>query len=95
MNSTSSRHELTDNNNGISDVGSGDSKINKTANQSPIAGHIRKRFPVVWAKLLIQFNRSNSNTGIRESSPRDNISSILLLREKDTTYRRATCARDL
>src|SRR3954470_21614504 len=57
VNSGRSRNKLTQNMNGIRDVRTSDSKVDKTPNKMTITRRIRKRFTIGKLKLNIKLHR--------------------------------------
>ena len=74
-------HELANNVNGIGDVQSGDSKVNKTPNYLSVEGSIRKRFSIISIQAIVVFDGCVNYLDVRDSSSRDKIRCVLGLSE--------------
>jgi hypothetical protein len=70
--------------NGIRDVGTSDSKIDKTPNKMTITCRVRKRITITGTKLDIELHRSLNSALIPKSSTSKKILNILFLRDIKT-----------
>jgi hypothetical protein len=77
--------------NRVSDIRTGDPKVNKAPNKLTIASGISKWSTVGGAEVNVELHRSVNSAVISESSTGEKVLNILLLREKDTI----SCGDDL
>jgi hypothetical protein len=82
-----SRDKLTQDMNRVSDIRTGDPKVNKASNNLPIASRISKWSTISRSEVNIELHRSINSAVICESSTGEEILSVLLLREKNTIRR--------
>jgi hypothetical protein len=73
--------------NRVSDIRTGDPKVNKTSNNLPIASRISKWSTISGSEVNIELHKSINSAVICESRTGEEILSVLLLREKNTIRR--------
>ena len=74
-------HELANNVNGIGDVRSSDSEVNKTPNLLSVEGSIKKWFSIMSIQAIVVFDGCVNYLVVRDSSSRDKIRCVLGLSE--------------
>jgi hypothetical protein len=79
-----SRDKLTQDMNRVSNIRTGDPKIDKTPNKLTIARGIKKWCTISGSEVNTKFHRSVNGAVINESSMRKKVLSVLLPREKNT-----------
>jgi hypothetical protein len=77
-----SRDKLTQDMNGVSNIRTGDPKIDKAPNQLTIASGISKWCTISGSEVNTKLHRSVNSAVISETSTRKEVVSVLLLREK-------------
>jgi hypothetical protein len=84
VNSGRSGDKLTQNMNRIRDVGTSDSKIDKTPNKMTITCRVRERITITSTKLDIELQRSLNSALIPKNSTSKKILDILFLGDRKT-----------